>query len=111
MDSPHGEPGTCHSGRMMTFVTSLPPCSEYAKSFICSEKTAYIAKYGIASFIKRELLRRVGEKSYVLIFDKSMNTTTKSKQMDVHLRYWITDESSSAIIDRNSWATPESRTC
>ena len=37
-------------------LAAMFPDSEFAKSFTCGEnKTAYLAKYGIASFIKREL--------------------------------------------------------
>ena len=37
-------------------LAAMFPDSEFAKSFTCDEnKTAYLAKYGIASFIKREL--------------------------------------------------------
>lgn len=69
------------------------PDSRLAKSFTCGEnKTAYIAKYGIASFIKKELSRSISEKTYVVMFDESMNKTTKTKQMDLHLRFWSTDE-------------------
>ncbi len=94
-----------HSFRLNDDIRSvfaaLFPDWEYAKSFTCSEnKTAYVAKYSIASFIKRELLRRVSAKSYVVMFNKSMNTTTKSKQMDLHLRYWITDEMGTHVISR-----------
>ncbi len=69
------------------------PYSNYAKSFTCGEnKTAYVAKYGIDLFIKKELSRNVSEKPYVVMFDESMNKTTKSKQMDLHLRFWTTDD-------------------
>lgn len=58
------------------------PDSHLAKSFTCGEnKTAYVAKYGIASFIKKELSCSVSEKPYVVMFDES------------------------------SWVTPELRTC
>ncbi len=58
------------------------PDSQLAKSFTCGEnKTAYVAKYGIASFIKKELSCSVSEKPYVVMFDES------------------------------SWVTPELRTC
>ncbi|XP_041858035.1 uncharacterized protein LOC121650545 [Melanotaenia boesemani] len=56
------------------------------------EKYPSFAKYGIASFIKKELSRSVSEKPYVVMFDESMNKTTKSKQMDLHLRFWTTDD-------------------
>ena len=46
--------------------------SEFVKSFTCGEnKTAYLAKYGIAPFIKRELSRSISDKQYVLMFDES----------------------------------------
>ncbi len=58
------------------------PDSQLAKSFTCGEnKTAYVAKYGIASFTKKELSCSVSEKPYVVMFDES------------------------------SWVTPELRTC
>ena len=64
-----------------------------AKAFTCGrDKTAYIAKYGIASFVKKELSRAVSEKPYVVMFDESMNHTTQSKQMDLPLRYWTKDD-------------------
>ena len=53
-------------------LAAMFPDSEFAKSFTCGEnKTAYLAKYGIASFIKRELSRSVNDKQYVLMFDES----------------------------------------
>lgn len=52
-------------------LAAMFPDSEFAKSFTCGEnKTAYLAKYGIASFIKRELSRSVNDKQYVLMFDE-----------------------------------------
>ena len=61
-------------------LAAMFPDSEFAKSFTCGEnKTAYLAKYGIASF---------------------MNKTTKSKQMDIHVRYWPTDDTDSHVLSR-----------
>lgn len=75
------------------------PDSQIAKSLTCGEnKTAYIAKYGLASFIKKDLSRSVSEKTYVVMFDESMNKTTKTKQMDLHLRFWGTDETGSQHV-------------
>ena len=52
-------------------LAAMFPDSEFAKSFTCGEnKTAYLAKHGIASFIKRELSRSVNYKQYVLMFDE-----------------------------------------
>ena len=43
------------------------PDSQLAKSFTCGEKNpAYVAKYGIASFIKKELSCSVSEKPYLI---------------------------------------------
>ena len=65
------------------------PDSQLAKSFTCGEnKTAYVAKYGIASFIKKKLSCSVSEKPYIVMFDESMNKMTKGKQMDLNLRFW-----------------------
>ena len=75
------------------------PDSQLAISFTCGEnKTAYVAKYGIASFIKKELSRSVSEKPYVIMFDESMNKATKSKQMDLHLRFLTTDDEASTHV-------------
>src|SRR4029434_207582 len=69
------------------------PDSQLAKSFTCGEKNpAYVDRYGSASFIKKELSCSVSEKPYVVMFDESMNKTTRSKQMDLHLRFWATDD-------------------
>jgi hypothetical protein len=52
-------------------LAAMLPDSEFAMSFTCGEnKTAYLAKYGIASFIKRELSRSISDKQYVLVFDE-----------------------------------------
>ncbi|XP_037393253.1 uncharacterized protein LOC108432320 [Pygocentrus nattereri] len=80
------------SNEISEVFAAMFPDSQLAKSFSCGEnKSAYIAEYGIASFIK-ELSRSVSEKPYVIMFDESMNKTTKNKQMDLHLRFWTTDD-------------------
>ena len=57
---------------IISVLAAMFPDSEFAKSFTCGEnKTAYLAKYGIAPFIKRELSRSVNDKQYVLMFDES----------------------------------------
>lgn len=77
---------------ILVFAAMFPD-SQLAKSFTCGEnKTAYVAKYGIASFIKKELSCSISEKPYGVMFGESMNKTTKSKQMDLHLRFWSTDD-------------------
>ena len=75
------------------FFAAMFPDSQLAKSFTCGEnKTAYVAKYGFTSFVKKQLSRSVSEKPYVNMFDESMNKKTKSKQMDLHLRFWTSDD-------------------
>jgi len=43
---------------------------------------ANVAKYGIDSFIKKKLSHSIIEKTYVVMFDESMNKTAKTKQMN-----------------------------
>ena len=52
------------------------------------DKTAYIAKFDLAVYIKEELLSKVNKSPFVLMFDESLNETTKNKQLDVHVRFW-----------------------
>ena len=81
--------------------TLMFPDSATAQGFSCGEnKTAYLAKYRLGPFIKQKLVAQVGTDMYVLMFDESLNTTTKSKQLDVHIRFWVTDEAGTHVISR-----------
>lgn len=53
-----------------------------------SDKKAYTAKFGLAIHIKDELVSKVNKSPFVLMFDESLNETTKTKQLDVHVRFW-----------------------
>lgn len=65
------------------------PDSDIAKTFTCGpDKTAYIAKFGLAIHIKGELVSKVNKSPFVLVFDESLNETTETKQLDVHVRFW-----------------------
>ncbi|XP_063761275.1 uncharacterized protein LOC134878988 isoform X2 [Eleginops maclovinus] len=65
------------------------PDSDIATTFTCGpDKTAYIAKFGLAVFIKEELVSKVNKSPFVLMFDESLNETTKNKQLNVHVRFW-----------------------
>ena len=65
------------------------PDSDIATTFTCGpDKTAYIAKFGLAVYIKEELVSQVNKSPFVLMFDESLNETTKNKQLDVHVRFW-----------------------
>ena len=75
--------------------------SEVADTFSCGEdKTAYLAKYGLAPFIKKQLMYQVSDDNFVLMFDESLNETTKNKQLDVHVRFWVWDENGARVQSR-----------
>lgn len=75
------------------------PDSTIAKTFACGpNKIAYIARFGLADFIKRELVKSISGQ-YVLMFDESFNTSTKSKQLDLHIRFWSNGEVQSRYMD------------
>ncbi|ROL42932.1 hypothetical protein DPX16_10988 [Anabarilius grahami] len=59
-----------------------------AKTFSCGpNKIAYVARFGLGEFIKRELIRTLTG-PYVVMFNESQNQTTRTKQLDVHFRFW-----------------------
>ncbi|XP_050974815.1 uncharacterized protein LOC127170690 isoform X1 [Labeo rohita] len=61
------------------FQTMFPD-SDIAKSFRCGkDKTSYIARFGVADFIKRDLISKVTG-PFVLM--------SKMKQLDLHVRFW-----------------------
>lgn len=68
---------------------SMFPDSDIANAFTCgADKTANIAKFGLAIYIKDELVSKVNKSLFVLMFDESLNENTKTKQLDVHVRFW-----------------------
>ncbi|KAM8766754.1 uncharacterized protein AB9X84_005877 isoform 1-T1 [Acanthopagrus schlegelii] len=84
-----------------TVFKAMFPDSECAKTFSCGEdKTCYLARFGLAPYIKRELLSSVNQGTFVIMFDESMNRTTKNKQLDLHVRYWVNDENGSRVQSR-----------
>ena len=64
--------------------------SDISSQFSCGKtKCSYICCFNIAPYIKqnvKELL--VTQSHFVILFDESLNKATKSKQMDVHCRFW-----------------------
>ncbi|KAJ8414383.1 hypothetical protein AAFF_G00052530, partial [Aldrovandia affinis] len=65
------------------------PDSDIAKTFACGgDKTAYITKFGLAEYIKRDLVAKVNNGPFVVTFDESFNKATKTKQLDMHVRFW-----------------------
>lgn len=86
------------------------PDSNIASTFACSsDKTAYIAKFGLAVYIKDELVEKVNQSPYVLMFDESLSEVRKSKQLNVHIRLKM-DSSGPDILDLSSWDIPLPKT-
>jgi hypothetical protein len=47
---------------------------------------------GLAPYIKKELVNEVQKcGAFVVMFDETLNQTTKTKQMDLHVLYWLND--------------------
>ncbi|XP_063740389.1 uncharacterized protein LOC134883765 [Eleginops maclovinus] len=69
------------------------PDSQIAATFSCgSNKTAYLTKFGLVPFISKELTEQVNQAvGFVPMLDESLNKSTKTKQLDIHLRYWDGD--------------------
>ena len=83
---------------MSTVFKAMFPDSECAKTFSCGkDKTCYLARFGLAPYIKRELLSSVNQGTFVIMFDESTNRTTKNKQLDLHVRYWVNDKNGSRV--------------
>ena len=64
------------------------PDSDIAKSFaLGKDKTGYIIKFGIAAYFKKQLVETINNAGpFVLMFDESLNKSSKKKQMDIHIR-------------------------
>ena len=81
------------------FFASMFPDSQIAAHFKCGEtKTMYITKYGLAPYFSELLRKKVSDSEFVLLFDESLNHKTKTKQMDIHIRYW--DTATSTVCTR-----------
>lgn len=67
------------------------PDSQIAKSFaLAKDKTSYMIKFGIAPYFKRQLVEAInhaGPYVTLLMFDESLNESSKKKQMDIHIRF------------------------
>lgn len=75
------------------------PDSEIARTFACGkDKTAYIARFGLAPYITKLLVADVNKEMFVLMFDESLNETSKNKQLDLHVRYWGQDHVQSRYL-------------
>lgn len=64
------------------------PDGAIASKFACSEeKTAYLCAFGLAKHFKELLMDEV-KGAFTNLFDKSLNTKSQQKQMDIHGRFW-----------------------
>lgn len=72
---------------------SMFPDSDIAKTFTCGkDKTGYVMRFGLAPYFKQQLFDSINKAGpFVLMFDESLNQSTKKKQLDVHIRFWEDD--------------------
>uniref|UniRef100_A0A3P9AK00 Oxysterol-binding protein n=2 Tax=Esox lucius TaxID=8010 RepID=A0A3P9AK00_ESOLU len=76
------------------------PDSDIAKLFTCGkDKTGYIIRFGLAPHFKQELINTINKAGqFVLMFDESLNQSTKTKQLHVHIRFWEDDRVQSRYL-------------
>lgn len=75
------------------------PDSQCASAFTYGrDKSAYLARFGVAPYLKKELISQANEGTFVIMFDESMNKSTKSKQLDLHVRHWTSDGTGASIV-------------
>jgi hypothetical protein len=56
------------------------PDNKIARTFTCGEKkTSYLAKFGLAPYIKEQLIGALEKDSFVICFDESLNSSTQKK--------------------------------
>lgn len=52
------------------------------------DKTGYMIRFGIAPYFKKQLVEAINNAGpYVIMFDESLNQSSKKKQMDIHIRF------------------------
>ena len=69
------------------------PDSDIAKTFTYGkDKTGYIMRFGLANFFKQQVIDTINQEGpFVLMFDESLNHSTKKEQLDVHVCFWDED--------------------
>ena len=67
--------------------------SEIAANYSMSEsKFRYVTTFGLGPYFARKLLYDVKQSpAHALLFDESLNEEMQSKQLDVHVRYWSSE--------------------
>ena len=67
--------------------------SEIAASYSMSEsKFRYVTTFGLGPYFAKKLFYDVKQSpAHALLFDESLNEEMQSKQLDVHVRYWSSE--------------------
>ena len=80
------------------------PDSSIAKNFTCGKtKCSYLISFGVAPYFKlifHDTLNTIDK--FVALFDESFNPSSKTGQMDLHIRYWDTTNNCVATRYYNS---------
>lgn len=64
------------------------PDTEMAATFM-----TYLIKFSLSPFITKQLADQINEATCLVIkFDESLNKTVKTKQLDLHVCYWVDDQ-------------------
>ena len=68
------------------------PYSSIAKNFACRKtKCSYLVSFSVAPYFKLVLDDTLSSiDTFVAWFDESFNLSSKTGQMDLHVRYWDT---------------------
>lgn len=86
------------------------PDSDIVVTFTCgSEKMARISKFGLVPYIFELLLANADKDAFFFMFDESLNQTTNTKQLDLHVRYWCDDRVHKDTRGHSSWGTEQLR--
>ncbi len=75
--------------------------SEIAAQYrVGSTKVAYMISYGLAHGFKETLLDTIKDRdAYSVTFDEAFNKILQEDQMDIHLKFWMTDIVASRYLD------------
>ena len=74
------------------FSAMFPESKVVAQKFLMGKiKSRYMIIYGLASYFKKELLKKINSSLfYSVSFDESFNSELQKCQMDINVRYWDT---------------------
>ena len=67
--------------------------SKIAANYLMSEsKFRYVTTFGLSPYFTRKLLNDVKQSpAHALLFNESLNEEIQNKQLDVHVRYWSSE--------------------